>query len=504
MTRPVPRRHAVDPADSDLFERQEATLSLWAEKLKERQRLFAEREHVFEGIRLALGGPQRRRVHPPATSNAPEHLPRRVGVSRRASAAPSLAGPLLLTRHLPYSPDLQPRHGTAAQLCTPSAASSPRKRSTRRLNMDYIRSNQHQVRAASHPGPLQAALQEDGPEDPLWSQQHSLTLFMWQEFLSEISSVQPSRRLHPATQRLCTLELKMPEYITELQVSLNKSQEDLFRGQHYSKSPVNLNKGARGNTIYLWYKKGTSPGITNIQFSFSEMMTKGLIEAGYEKIDKNLNEGAGGDKVYLWYSKSAKNVPIANIDVTEDADAEAQKFKDGWERLACDLNRNAGGKHIYMWVQREKQTYISEIKTTINCSGDKDNFKNGYIRVDENTNRGAAQCATPPTIFLWYRLTTNSKDAFTDLKVSTNQSEYENYQEEGYQPVNQDLNAGTGGNEVFLWYKKDGSSENPIKAVTVITNQGAVGPYQSAGVNVIEESLNSGNNGVPIYVCFKQ
>lgn len=60
-------------------------------------------------------------------------------------------------------------------------------------------------------------------------------------------------------------------------------------------------------------------------------MTNGLLEAGYTKIDKNLNEGAGGDEIYLWYSKSGENVPIVDIDVTEDADAEGQKFKDSWE-----------------------------------------------------------------------------------------------------------------------------------------------------------------------------
>lgn len=218
-----------------------------------------------------------------------------------------------------------------------------------------------------------------------------------------------------------------------------------------------------------------------------------------------LNEGAGGDDIYLWYSKSDKNVPIVDIDATEDADAEAQKFKDSWERLACDLNHNARGNLIYMWVKREKQTYISEIKTTINCSGDGDNFKNGYIRVDENTNRDATNKDSPtPTIFLWYRLSTYPKDAFRDLKVSTNQDDYEKYQQKGYLLVNQDLNEGTGGNEVYLWYKK-GGSDKPIKAVTVITNiPGAVEPYRSAGVNVIQESLNTGNNGVPIYVCFNQ
>ncbi|KAL3983547.1 vesicle-associated membrane protein 2 [Sarotherodon galilaeus] len=142
MTRP-----AFDPADSALFERQEAALSMWTEKLKEKQRLFAEREHVFKGTRLALGGPRRRRVSPPAASPAPDHSPRRVGVSHRAAAASSLASPLLA--HTPAAsfaePPTSPRHSgfashlgsteappPEAQLFTPPASSSRRKGRTRR------------------------------------------------------------------------------------------------------------------------------------------------------------------------------------------------------------------------------------------------------------------------------------------------------------------------------------------------------------------------------------
>ncbi|CAI5643152.1 unnamed protein product [Oreochromis niloticus] len=74
MTRPVPRRHDWNPADSALYEQQEAALSRWAEALRGKQRLFAEREHVFEGTRLA---------HPPypgsnATCNA--YLPSDVDI----------------------------------------------------------------------------------------------------------------------------------------------------------------------------------------------------------------------------------------------------------------------------------------------------------------------------------------------------------------------------------------------------------------------------------------
>ncbi|KAL4006915.1 Ras-specific guanine nucleotide-releasing factor 1 [Sarotherodon galilaeus] len=91
MTRP----RVVDPAESELFERQDAALSTWAEKLRGKQRLFSEREHVFEGTRLALGGPRRRRGSPPAASPASEHSPWRMGVTGQASAARSPAAPLL-------------------------------------------------------------------------------------------------------------------------------------------------------------------------------------------------------------------------------------------------------------------------------------------------------------------------------------------------------------------------------------------------------------------------
>lgn len=95
MTRPVPRRHTFDPADSDFFERQEAALSMWAEKLQGKQWLFLEREQIFDMTRLALGGPRRCQGPPPAASPASEHSPRRVGVTCQALAALSLAAPLL-------------------------------------------------------------------------------------------------------------------------------------------------------------------------------------------------------------------------------------------------------------------------------------------------------------------------------------------------------------------------------------------------------------------------
>lgn len=79
---------------------------------------FAERKHVFEGTRLAPRRPRRHCVLPPASSPAPEHLPRRKGVSRLASATQYLADPLL-THTLPTAS----LTGPSTSLCCSGSAS---------------------------------------------------------------------------------------------------------------------------------------------------------------------------------------------------------------------------------------------------------------------------------------------------------------------------------------------------------------------------------------------
>lgn len=129
-------------------------------------------------------------------------------------------------------------------------------------------------------------------------------------------------------------------------------------------------------------------------------MAQGLNNAGYRKINKNLNEGAGGDAIYLWFSTESlpSDLPITDLYVARDADAEGEKYRAGWERLACDLNRNTGGNRIYLFVKRAKPVYISDITATGNLDKDLDNIKKGYIRVDENTNRESGGSS----VFIWY------------------------------------------------------------------------------------------------------
>ncbi|XP_074472711.1 uncharacterized protein LOC141756672 [Sebastes fasciatus] len=292
----------------------------------------------------------------------------------------------------------------------------------------------------------------------------------------------------------------MAKYISQVDVSLDEADEQKLQHQGFNKINVDLNKGVGGKYIYIWYKRGSVP-ITKLQFTFTDDMAVGLINAGYTKIPKDLNAGAEGDFIYLWYFRGSGeyNTPIVDIDVTTDLNSEARKFENDWERLACNLNRNSGGNWIHAWVKREKKTYICDVTATDSYGSDHDHFKNGYIRVDEDTNKGAGGSF----VFIWYRQTTDSQRALSDLNVSTDNAEYQTLQQQNYMPVSVNLNEGTGGKPVFLWYKKD-QVDNPIKAITLLLNIAAVPVYKKAGVTVIERNLSRGTEGSTEYVCFYQ
>jgi len=297
-------------------------------------------------------------------------------------------------------------------------------------------------------------------------------------------------------------ETLMANYITDLDVSQNRDEERYLLRRGFKKIDVDLNKGAGGDYIYIWYKQqsGASP-ITGLQVTFNHDMGVGLSRAGFTKINKDLNAGAGGDYIYLWYfrGQTEYNIPIVDIDVTTRVEDEGRMFDSGWERLACDLNRNAGGNWIQAWVKRERQTYICDVTATDSYGSDSYLLQNGYIRVDEDANRSAGGA----DVFIWYRQTTDSKLALDDLQISLNDDEYHFFQHHNYKSVNVDLNHRAGGNYVYMWYKKE-EFKNPIKAITVIVNQDAVSPYLHSGVKVIKKDLNANAGGHYIYLCFYQ
>ncbi|TNN78735.1 hypothetical protein EYF80_010905 [Liparis tanakae] len=294
----------------------------------------------------------------------------------------------------------------------------------------------------------------------------------------------------------------MATYISQVDVSLNKTHEQHLLARGFKKLPNDLNKGACGNEIYIWYKEGQrGAAITRLQVSHNPDMATGLASAGYTQIAKDLNAGAGGDYIYLWYHRGSGeyDTPIVDIDVTTDAKNEAAKFRFGWERLSCDLNRNAGGSWVHFWVKRAEQTYICDITATDSYGSDTDLFQGGYIRVDENTNRGAGGSED----FIWYRQTTDPKQALTDLQVSTSEAEVFAFQQQGYTCVSVNLSGEGSGQLVYVWYKKGGPS-NHIKAFAVLVNSALIPAYTKAGLTVIDKDIDAGSHNFSEYLCVYQ
>ncbi|XP_028980649.2 uncharacterized protein LOC114840708 [Esox lucius] len=289
-------------------------------------------------------------------------------------------------------------------------------------------------------------------------------------------------------------------YITELAVSINVDQEQALRNQGFKSDYVDLNQGAGGNKVYLWYKKGTCDPITRLQVAFMDDMNKGLRNAGYIQVDGNLNAGNCGEGIFLWYYKGTTEYdnPILELKVTTYVEDETPFFKNGWERLAYDLNRNCCGNQIHLWALKEKKMYISDITATTSFGTDDVLFNDGYTRVDEDVNRNR-ETNKDNSGFIWYRCSESAEEGFSDLDVSTNNKEEESLQQRGYTSLSVNLNEGAGGNQIYLWYKK--GSDHHISTLTMIT-VGAKGPYEKAGIRVIGKSLNTGNNGTPLYLAF--
>ncbi|TNN84982.1 hypothetical protein EYF80_004636 [Liparis tanakae] len=213
-------------------------------------------------------------------------------------------------------------------------------------------------------------------------------------------------------------------------------------------------------------------------------MATGLNRAGYTQIAKDLNAGAGGDNIYLWYHRGSGEYDTPIVDIN---------------RLSCHLNLNTGGSWIHFWVKRAEQTYICDITATDSYRSDNDLFQTRYIRVDENTNRGAGGSED----FIWYRQTTDPKRALTDLQVSTSEAEMFAFQQQGYTCVSVNLSGEGSGQLVYVWYKKGGPS-NPIKAIAVLVNSALIPAYIKAGLTVIDKDIDAGCDCFSDYLCVYQ
>lgn len=296
----------------------------------------------------------------------------------------------------------------------------------------------------------------------------------------------------------------MSKYITAIALSRSQAKAQQLLNQGFIQINVILNKDKNGNPLYFWYKKqeGVTP-ISRIQLSYRYEMSAGLSAAGYSNID----DTPIAPNVFIWYYRgnTKYDTPIVKLEVSTNADDEAEKMKLGWEKVGCNLSGD-DEKWVYLWLKRETLTFICDITATNSFGSDEDYFNDGYIRIDQTTKTVffpfvPGPVNFPSSNFIWYRQTTeaNSKSSVTDMKIST--STNMSPENQGYTPVAVNLNEGEDGTPVYLWYKKQ-ENEPPVQSMLLLLQKSAISTYQKAGINTINLNINPDNNEDPRYICF--
>ncbi len=155
-------------------------------------------------------------------------------------------------------------------------------------------------------------------------------------------------------------------YIGEVKLSADKNKDKAKKAltdEGYTIIHKDLNESAGGDYIYLGYKKTDKyeDAIKNITLLWGKSENKDSVTiegvtytAVPANFNRDLNKGAGGDYIYMFYTKTERADKTALQDITFD-NVQAGSVR------GKDLNDNAGGAYIYMHLNRYKPGLTVEV-----------------------------------------------------------------------------------------------------------------------------------------------
>lgn len=119
----------------------------------------------------------------------------------------------------------------------------------------------------------------------------------------------------------------------------------------YIKVPVDLNRDAGGDDIYLCYSRMPSQKkpITGVEI----LINNKKLPENYEWVNNSINKGkgpcdlnkdAGGDDVYMTVCRKDKDQPLTRASINI---GKSTKANPGWIQIQKDLNSGAGGNFLY-------------------------------------------------------------------------------------------------------------------------------------------------------------
>ena len=191
------------------------------------------------------------------------------------------------------------------------------------------------------------------------------------------------------------------EYITDVIIVNSKNSKNARMNEGWTAIDYDLNKGAGGSYVYLLYKTTKSMGssgepITDFYIRTGKNPPASLTYNGrtYYSPDENcdLNHGAGGNFIYLYYTKDAFPDGHAITGIWFDGAQNGGVPADGGVE-GFDLNNGAGGNYIYMHIsypQIDTFPYVvcswdAEKKKVIETTR---TLSSGFTRLTSNTSSG--------------------------------------------------------------------------------------------------------------------
>jgi hypothetical protein len=171
-------------------------------------------------------------------------------------------------------------------------------------------------------------------------------------------------------------------YILDLQTSVRSSNDAPATMSGYTKIPVDLNEGAGGKYIYLYYNKTTSIATSLCYLNVRTSCCTPFLFPSYEYMRRqgvsfgssgwtDLNQGAGGNFIVLegcsaeniggWILYCTRNnLPIGPVpsdnspirDILLISSSKGLGSYSGWNLIPTDLNKGAGGKYIYLCYKK--------------------------------------------------------------------------------------------------------------------------------------------------------
>ena len=315
---------------------------------------------------------------------------------------------------------------------------------------------------------------------------------------------------------------KADGYVTDIMTIAGGSSniKDPYLKQGWKYAGFDLNSGAGGDFVYLLYKTSGDNGSSGTPVTDVYLMIKiddsfhnqTLKQGGrtYHLVDggHDLNKGAGGDYIYLYYTKEpfANGRKVTNIIVDENE--EGAEGKNGNNNPA-DLNSGVStGTRPYLHVTATRDRgYITDVMLIGGGPNTIADLRNTYLEQGWWVNyQDLNEDAGGPFINLLFKTDneTGSSDYITDFYIKKGEGHPNSLKYEGrtynltpgggdeeFNNCGRDLNRGAGGDYLYLYYTKDAFST--ARAINSIRFR----PVRSESASIIDNAKKGavGANG---------